>query len=58
MSDKVQNRNSFMIRMGYTLTPEEKKQFEEFAKKMGISVSALIRIAVKSYIATESQKYE
>lgn len=45
------------IRKGYTVTASENVQFETFAKKMGIPLSALIRISVKNYIATEGEKY-
>ena len=46
------------VRMGYTLTLSEKNQFEQFARKIGLSLSALIRVSVKNYMATEGKKYE
>lgn len=46
------------VRMGYTVTQSEKAEFEDFAKKMGIPLAALVRVAVKTYMATEGKKYE
>ena len=45
------------VKVVITMNQDEKTTFKQFAEKMNIPLSALVRLAVKSFIKGEGAKY-
>lgn len=45
------------VKVMISMNQDEKNEFKIFAERMGVSVSALARIAIKNFISAEGAKY-
>ena len=45
------------VKVVISMNQDEKNTFQDFAKKMNLPMSALVRMAIKNFMKGEGQKY-